>query len=457
MSQKKSIGFGSRGWLVIFYEFLALAMYCCINNFGQNIHSNVNQQFGWNYTMVSTVYTLVSVLCVILQFAFGKKVANSGKVRIVSIIFMALSGLCAVGMATIKTSEVLWLIIWGLAVFFSVVGSTFLVSTIVGQWFPRRKGTAMGIATLAFPVINGIALTIFGNMLGASHGNMLFAWMPWLIMDAVGILICIFFIKEYPEQCGAYPDNDHNMTPEAAKAMMEQMAVARKKSVWNLKNICRTADFWLITIPQGILLLGAVGAMTQVMPLIAQFGFVADNAPTAQGAVLLLVFAAVGCFGSWILGVLDTKFGTKTSILISTILMVLSAVFCYVGTTSHSAALFIVGFCLLQLFMGASSNFTVSSAAQYWRREDFPSAFSFINPLANLISAFGPMIIAGIGFSAGFHIVWIVIGILGVLALVLTIAFRPARILNSDKRYRREAGLPEEGISKSAAELMGEK
>ena len=55
MSQKKSIGFGARGWLVIFYEFLALAMYCCINNFGQNIHANVNQQFGWNYTMVSTV------------------------------------------------------------------------------------------------------------------------------------------------------------------------------------------------------------------------------------------------------------------------------------------------------------------------------------------------------------------------------------------------------------------
>ena len=37
------------------------------------------------------------------------------------------------------------------------------------------------------------------------------------------------------------------------------MAEAKKHSVWNLKNMCRTADFWLITIPQGILLLGAVG------------------------------------------------------------------------------------------------------------------------------------------------------------------------------------------------------
>ena len=154
---------------------------------------------------------------------------------------------------------------------------------------------------------------------------------------------------------------------------------------------------------------------------------------------------------------IDTKFGTKIAIVISSIFMVLSAIFCYIGTTSNSAALFIIGFACLQIFMGASSNFTVSSAAQYWRREDFPSAFSFINPLANLICAFGPMLIAGVGFSAGFHVVWIIVGVLGVIALILTLIFKPARILSCDRKYRKEAGLPEEGLSKSNAELMGEK
>jgi len=456
MNQKR-IGFGFRGWMLIIYQFLAFSMYCCINNFGQNIHASFNQQYGWNYTMVSTVYTIVSIIAVVLQFAFGKKVANSGKVRILSIIFLALSGCAAIGMATINSSEGLWLVVWGLAVFFSVVGATFMVSTIVGQWFPRRKGTVMGIATLAFPVINGIAMTIFGNMLNAGHGNLMFAWMPWLIMDVVSILICVFFIKEYPEQCGAFPDNDRSMTPEVAKKLMEQQAEARKQSVWNIKNICRTADFWLITIPQGILLLGSVGAMTQVMALLGQFGYVENHAATAAGAVLLLVFAGIGCLGSWILGMIDTKFGTKIAIAISSIFMVLSAIFCYLGTTGNNAVLFIIGFACLQIFMGASSNFTVSSAAQYWRREDFPSAFSFINPLANLICAFGPMLIAGVGFSAGFHIVWVIIGILGIVALILTLIFKPSRILEADRKYRREAGLPEEGLSKSNAELMGEK
>ena len=455
--EKKSIGFGFRGSMLIVYQFLAFSMYCCINNFGQNIHASFNMQFGWNYTNVAMIYTVISIVCIIFQLAVGKKIANSGKVKIFSILFLALSAVSAIGMATITSGEGLWLVSWALAVFFSVIGATFMTSTIVGQWFPRRKGTVMGIATLAFPVINGIGLTIFGNMLGASHGNLLIAWMPWLIMDLIGIIICIVFIKEYPEQCGAFPDNDRSMTPEAAKALMEQQAAAKKNSVWGIKNIFRTRDFWLITIPQGILLLGSVGAMTQVMALLGQFGFVADNAPTAVGAVLLLVFAGIGCFGSWILGVIDTRFGTKTSIKISCAFMIISAILCFAGTVTNTAGLFIAGFAFLQIFMGASSNFTVSTAAQYWRREDFPSAFSFINPVANLICAFGPAIIAGVGFSAGFHVAWIIIGILGVIALVCTLLFKPSRILEKDRQYRREAGLPEEGLSKSNAEIMGEK
>lgn len=455
---KKSIGFGFRGWMVLIYQFLAFICYVTINNFGQNVMANVNAGvLGWNPTLVPTVYTVAIIVSVVLQFIFGKKIANSGKVRNLSIAVLGLAVLMTVFTAVYKSNYTVWLFVWGLSVLFSIIGSTFFVSTIVGQWFPRRKGTVMGIATLAFPVINGVGLTVFSNTLKNAHGNMLIAWLPWLIIDVIAILICVVFIKEYPEQCGAFPDNDRTMTPEIAKAIMEKQIEARKKSVWNIKNMARTKDFWLITIPQGILLLGSIGAMTQVMTIMAQFGFVEDHATTAAGGVVFLCNAAIACLGSWILGVLDTKFGTKFAIVTSGIFMIASGILCFMGTTSNSVVIFLIGFACLQIFMGASSNFTVSSAAQYWKREDFPSAFSFINPLANLISAFGPIVVAGIGVAAGFHVVWIVIGILGVIATALSMAFKPARILACDKKYRKEAGLPEEGLSKSAAEVMGEK
>ena len=315
----------------------------------------------------------------------------------------------------------------------------------------------MGIASLAFPVINGVGLTLFSTLLTNNRGNALIAWLPFLALDFIAILLCGIFIKEYPEQCGAFPDNDKSMTPEVARAMMEKQAEARKKSVWNLKNTARTLDFWLITIPQGLLLLGAVGVMTQVMPIFMQFGYVALSdhgiSPTATGAILLLVNAAIACLGSWLLGVIDTKFGTKRAILISDIFMILSGIFCYIGNSSMNNVVFLIGFWCLQVFMGASSNFTVSSAAQYWKREDFPSAYSFVNPLANLINAFGPLVVAGIGAAAGFTTVWVVIGILGVISLILTILFKPSRLMERDRLYRREAGLPEEGLSKTAEEL----
>ena len=456
MEQKKSIGFGSRGTLLVIYQFLAFAMYCVINNIGQNLYPTLNAGKGWNGTLISAIYTVASVVAIILQFVLGKYVANSGHLKGTSIILLSLAAVFTIGMATLQSSEILWLILWGLAVFTSVVGATFVVSTMVGQWFPRRKGTVMGIATLAFPIINGIALTIFGNMLGSTKGNQLLCWLPWLIMDVVGILICVIFLKEYPEQCGAYPDNDKNMTPEQAHAMLAAQEEAKKKSVWNIKNTFRTPGFWLITIPQGILLLGSVGAMTQVMSILNVYdGFVIGGvAPTAKGTITLLIFAAIGCFGSWLLGVIDTKFGTRVAIIISSALMVLSGILC----AFQILPLFFVGFGCLQIFMGASSNFTVSAGAQYWRREDFPSAFSFINPLANLICCFGPFLIAGLrAATGGFTVVWIVIGALGLLSLILTLIFRPKMIIERDKQYRREAGLPEEGLTKSAAEMMGEK
>lgn len=452
---KKRMGFGFRGWILIVYQFLAFCMYTGMNSFGQNVQANVNAaRLGWNATLVPTTYTIVCVIVVIIQFIIGKKVANSGKVRNLSIIFLIISGVLTVFCALFKKSQAVWLIAWALAVGCGIFAATFLVSTIVGQWFPRRKGTVMGIATIAFPFMTGVGLTIFSNILRANQGNQLIAWLPFLALDVIAILLCIFFIKEYPEQCGAYPDNDRSLTPEVAKKMMEKMLIARKQSVWNFKNMCRTPDFWLITIPTGILLIGSTGVMTQVMNIMAQFGFVENHATTAAGAVLFLINAAIACLGSWILGMIDTKFGTKVAIAISCVFMVMAGIFCVIGTLKNITAVFLIGFFCLQVYLGAASNFTVSAAAQYWKREDFPSAYSFINPLANLLTAFGPMIVAGIGAAAGFHVVWIVIGALGAVALILTLLFNPSRVLERDRQYRREAGLSEEGLTKSAEEML---
>ena len=83
----------------------------------------------------------------------------------------------------------------------------------------------------------------------------------------------------------------------------------------------------------------------------------------------------------------------------------------------------------------------VSIAAQYWRREDFPSVFGVVNPIANIIQSIGPMIIARLLFSPmGYQGVFIVCGVVGVVSLIMILSFSPARVKAADDKYREAAG-----------------
>jgi len=83
----------------------------------------------------------------------------------------------------------------------------------------------------------------------------------------------------------------------------------------------------------------------------------------------------------------------------------------------------------------------VSAAAQYWRREDFANVFSVVNPVANIIQAVGPMMIAFLLFSSGYQSAFGAVGVLGVIGVVLILLFKPSHVKEIDDKYRSAAGL----------------
>lgn len=435
MEHKKSIGFGFRGSMLILYQALAFFIYTVFNSFGQNIQASANaEMFGWNQASVSTIYTVAVLISVFFQLAFSRKIVNGKSVKWISVIFMGVGVVFGFLMATIFVNEALWLFFFAAAIFFSITGSTFVIGVLIGQWFPRRKGTVMGIATLAFPITTGVGTSIFAANYFAK--GPLMAYLPFFIIAIIGILIAVFFIKDYPEQCGAYRDNDKNMTPEIAKAMMEAEIEAKKKSVWTLGKCFACRDFWFMTIPAGILLATSVGAMTQMVGIL---GFYPDFYEK-YGSILMVCVTVIACLGSYIIGLLDTKFGTKKAVILTCIISVISGVVGFIATASTLAA----GLLILCIFMGSASNFAVSLTAQYWRREDFPAVYGIANPVINIIQAFGPMMVVMISLSKGFHVTFGVIGILGAVALVLILLFNPEHVKETDRKYRKKAGLPVE-------------
>ncbi len=434
MQQKTKLGFnfGFRGWMLMIFQIAAFVSMQVFTNFPMNMLGD----FYGGAAGVSTLYTVGMLVGIVLQLVIAPFVPKMKSVKAFTMVVGAITILGACGVSFIPfTSLGIWKVCYFIVALFSGVYCTFGVGILVGQWFPTRKGVFMGIATFAFPIANGLmgpfANTVFATMATTHQPNISGGFLPFLIFVILGWIIGLIFTKDYPEQCGCYRDNDKSFTKEKADAMLAAEIENKRTTVWKLGATLKSSQFWLVTIPMGALLMCSVGMMTQTDPILAAAGL---GEQFDAIMAMVMIFALIG---SYVLGLVDGKWGTKLAITISVVVMLLSGILGGIGGKLPT----IISMILLSVFMGAGSNFVVSAAAQYWRREDFPSVYAVVNPVANVIQCFGPMMVAmtvGIQVTLPF---WVT-AIIALVSLILILCFKPSKVKATDDKYRAAAGKP---------------
>ena len=434
MQQKTKLGinFGFRGWMLLIFEITAFLLFQAMGNFPMNMLGD----FYGGAEKISPIYTAGSLVGIVIQLILAGYVGKIKSIKTMTLGFGLASLVAAVLVAALPVGgSTIWMICYFLVNVLTNIYGMFGIGIIIGQWFPTRKGVFMGIATFAFPVCNGLmgptANTLFSTMATTHMPNMFGAFLPFLIVGLVGWLIGLIFIKDYPEQCGCYRDNDKSFTKEKADAMLAAEIEAKKTTVWKIGNTLKCGSFWLITIPCGTLLGCSVGAMTQTTQIFAANGL-ADKFDMLMGMVM--IFALIG---SYVLGLIDGKFGTKIAITVSVIVMLIAGILGAIGGGAMIPAII-----MLAIFMGAASNFTVSGAAQYWRREDFSTVFGYLNPIANVLQCVGPMMFAMTIAMISVKAPFIITSVIAVISLVCILCFKPANVKACDDKYRAKAGKP---------------
>ena len=446
MEKKKSLGFGFRGWMLILYQAIALATYQVFTQYPLNILSD----FYGGAQLVSGIYSTCAIIGIIVQVILAGFISKIKNIKRFGTIFGIIT-LVLAAIVVIAAPGTVWYAAYALINVISVLYATLAVGLLVGQWFPTRKGTVMGIATLAFPIANGLlgpfATSVFTpigiaqamgqEVMPFGIGGPIFnAFLPFFIVAVVGWLLGVIFIKDYPEQCGAYRDNDKSLTPEIANAIMMAEIENKKTSVWNVWNTIKCKEFWLGTVSTGLLLSCAIGLMSQSMQIV-NAGIGEEKYSAVMACIMIF-----GCIGSYFIGLIDTKFGTKKAVFISCILMVIAGVLGVLG----SGTILWIAMIFVALFMGASSNFGVSLAAQYWRREDFGRIFALSSPVGSAIGSASPAIIAALLFGAtgykGHTQAFTFVLICGIVATVLILLYNPKSIKARDDKYREKAGKP---------------
>lgn len=435
MTKKSNIGFGLKGWILIIVLFLGFMMFQVFTNFSLNILAD----FYGGAQKVARLLTIGTLIGIVLQIVISNFVGKIKSIKRVAAVIGLIALILAFCEAGVPFMYVrVWSVVYLLENVVVTMYALFFLSIIAGQWFPTRKGTVMGIATIAYPVCNGMTGFFASAALKPLEQGMepaIFqAFLPFLILVTVGYILFLAFVKDYPEQCGAYRDNDKSITPEVARKMMEEEIENKKNTVWTTKHVFANRDFWFAAVTCGLLLMGAVGTMTQSKNIISSF-------PELNYTIIMMIVAVFGAIGSWLLGVLDTRLGTKKSLIIATALMVLSGILGAAATITGIGVLVVVAMILVAVFMGASSNYTVSVAAQYWRREDFSGVFACVNPISNIFNAIAPTIVAILMVSTmGVLAVFVFLAIAGGIGVLLMILFSGAHVKLIDDKYRKAAG-----------------
>lgn len=392
--------FGKKGWGVV-------------------VFSGVNW-YIMGMLAVSMMNVVVPVFAGKLQVAEGTLLSMNTVAGLIGVIFASLAG-ALVPRFGVKTVNGIALLLTAVAVFCLGSATSFAGYCIalicmrvfvfivqqaggdmsIGNWFPKKKGLAIGWSTMGVSLSSATVVTAISAMMGIL-GDIKYAL--WVVAGFV-LLVCICnfaFFKNYPEECGAYPDNDPTAKRRESGAL---------RTGWTIRKALKVKEVWFMAIGVGSMAMIVQGFMSTLVPNMLMHGY-----PEGIAMMMISVASVFAIFGSWFFGWLDQKFGTQKSCLMFCACVFLGIVCYFIPVRG-----FIWGFLLLVgVAIGAASNYTVSIAAQMFGRDGFVKVFPVIFFLVECIAMLCSVILGqSLNRTGSYAAAWVIFGILMVISFIL--------------------------------------
>jgi MFS family permease len=414
--------FGFKGWgiailAICFYYFYLGGVF----DAGLNTLVGVyNELYGWSITQIMFFVSLGGWLAVLGIGIFGALCKKKGA-KFVSIIGLFL---VAVSFLIVAFSKSLPMFAFGLVMNFVCATSYGVVG--VGQfganWFPRTKGMYMGIATmgvtLASATINLVIHALIPRI-GVS------GFMIACAVTCVVIAGLVALVKNYPEEAGAFPDNDKSVSRAELDVAAQAAAEYKKNSPWNPKKVLATPETWKVAIGWGIPMLASTGVMGQLVPLLITYGH-----DPMFGIILLSSMWPCGVLGNYLAGVLDQRFGTKAASVLVVFLEALAALLMI--AFGRNAVVVAIATGLFMFAISGCSNISMSMTTTVFGRNDFENAWPAISIISKIIMSSGVVIIALIAEKSSYQTSFIAIIGIVIIAFIIMLCTKNKCITNGE-------------------------
>lgn len=399
---------GVKGWGVTLVCVMFYLFYTFWNAATNTLLGVFTEMYGWQTTDMSFVVTIagwISLVAIVLFGFVGKKI-GAKKVSTIGLVVSALAFAILACMNSFVMFAAGVILFYCSMVAYAIIG----VGSLGSNWFPHKKGVFMGMATMGMtlgsavlnPVILGCVPTI-----GISG----FFWGCAAVCLVLAVIV-FAFIKNNPEEAGAYPDNDRSISREQLQREFEAAEEYKKNSPWTLGRVLRTPQTWLIGIGWGLPMLVGGGTIALLVPTLASFGH-----DPMFGVMLLSSMWPMGILGHYLIGVIDQKLGTKRATIVVVTVEALTGAMVFFFGASDVVCAVAVG--LLMFAISGNANVCMSMTTTVFGRQDFEIAWSPIQVIYNIFNYAGISVMAVVAATFGQQFIMIAGTVLCIVGLVL--------------------------------------
>lgn len=377
------VNFGA-GWVVILYCLLMFFLYVGTCNDGANITApNVEYLLGLETGTIMNMNSLAGLVGVVFFIIAGQINRKIGA-RLTSGICCIISGVAYI-LACNAPSVVLYTVAMCF-VYGGIMSAGYVAGgTLVATWFPKKKGVVMGYTTMGHNLASAfyvqlVAILIAPMVTGMADIGQNFK--TGIVPIGVGAIVLgilgMLFIRNTPQERGINPDN---VSDEVYAAEYDTTDEVEGDGGWTTGKLLRTKELWLAAITTGFFQICSVGVMSQLVKRNVELGFQQQEAMN-----VMTILALGGVVGSWLVGVIDDKIGTKKTMVGFGIWYAVALLLNFTAVDQVTVLVYVSLF-MIAMGIGGSANFTTSLPASIFGRHGFDKVNSVIFPIQGAVTA----------------------------------------------------------------------
>lgn len=410
---KESFNLG-KGWNLMIFAILAMLVTNAGVNDGLNIAlPAIAEGAGLDYELCLSMGTVAGFVGVAMMFFIAKFREHFGGRKVTAALFIIFGFtfyflfLRATNIFMYALSQCI-MVSCGQGCFYLCTGP------MQSDWFPKKRGVVNGISTIGANIGTAILAPIMTTLLTmAEYKTSLSVFAVAAVM--LGIFAYVT-LRDNPIDAGMYPDN---VTKEIYESEEYKDFSKQNEYVsdWTVPKMLKCKEVWLAAIVPGFITLGLLGIITQFVQRNVSLGLpqgVAISAMTAAGLV--------GIIGSYAVGYLDTKIGTKKACMIYCGIFALGIVFNLLASVWLPfvfVSILIVGFSL-----GGSTNMSLSFPASIFGVLDYPKVNGVIFPINYCIGcmnfAVNAVVMKLTGSLTGAYVVYLCLFLINIVIVAKT-------------------------------------